>query len=156
VRALVYWSHWITPSHETRRFDTRFFALQMPAGQFATVDRSESTELAWLAPNDACRAAERGEMLLAPPTLLTLEDLAEAHARHGSVSGMLSAERGRATPPVMPRIWIEDAVTQVLMPWDPGYAQAQGEGCDPRGGYPPHLTRRRSRLVFRRASTDGP
>ncbi len=33
VDRLVYWSHWITPSLEPKRFDTRFFAIAVPPGQ---------------------------------------------------------------------------------------------------------------------------
>jgi len=149
---LVYWSHWITPSHESRRFDTHFFAVAMPEGQVASLDHRESTELAWLAPSDVCAAASSGTMLIAPPTQLTLEDLHEAHARHGGVAAMLAAERGRPTPAVMPRVTIDGATTHVLMPWNPEYAQAQGEGYISSAGYPPHLARRPSRLVFRRAT----
>jgi len=151
VGPLVYWSHWITPSHESRRFDTHFFAVAMPVGQTASLDQRESTGLAWLAPRDVCAAAASGRMLIAPPTQLTLEDIDEAHALHGGVPAMLAAERGRATPPVMPRVVMDGATTHVLMPWNPEYAQAQGEGCISRAGYPPHLTRRRSSLLFRRA-----
>ena len=152
VDRLVYWSHWITPSHESRRFDTHFFAVAMPEEQVASLDQRESTELAWLAPGDVCVAASSGVMPIAPPTQLTLEDLQEAHARHRGVAAMLAAERGRPTPAVMPRVAIDGATTHVLMPWNPEYAQAQGEGYISPTGYPPHLTRRPSRLVFRRAT----
>lgn len=91
-------------------------------------------------------------MQLAPPTLLTLEDLDEAFQRHGSVEALLAAERGRATPPVLPRIRMEGTTVHVLMPWDPAYAETQGEGLAPATDYPPHLTRRRSDLVFRRGA----
>lgn len=151
VDRLVYWSHWITPSHESRRFDTHFFAVAMPEDQVAILDQRESTELAWLAPREVCAAAANGRMLLAPPTELTLEDLDEAHTLHGGVSAMLAAERGRATPPVMPRVVMDGATTRVLMPWDPAYPAAAGEGYVSAPGYPPHLARRRSSLIFRRA-----
>jgi 8-oxo-dGTP pyrophosphatase MutT (NUDIX family) len=152
IGRLVSWGHWITPSQERIRFDTRFFAAGTPEGQSASADGQESTELEWLTPQDACRAAARGEMQLAPPTLLTLEDLDEAYARHGSVDALLNAERGRATPPVLPRIRTEGATMHVLMPWDPAYAETQGEGPAPAAAYPPHLTRRRSNLVFERGA----
>jgi hypothetical protein len=85
-----------------------------------------------------------------PPTLLTLEDLAESHARHRGIEAMLAAERGRATPPVMPRIDIGSDEIRVLMPWDPGYAATQGEGCMPAAGFPLHLLRRKSCVTVRR------
>jgi 8-oxo-dGTP pyrophosphatase MutT (NUDIX family) len=141
---LVYWSHWITPSLEPKRFDTRFFAIAVPPDQAASADRSELTEHAWVRPARVHDAIERREIRVVPPTLLTLEDLAESHARHGSLAAMLDAERGRATPPVMPRIEVRSDEFRVVMPWDAGYAQVTGEGCEPECGFPPHFTRRRS------------
>lgn len=141
---LVYWSHWITPSLEPKRFDTRFFAIAVPPDQAASADRSELTEHAWVKPARAHEALERREIRVVPPTLLTLEDLAESHARHGSLAAMLDAERGRATPPVMPRIEVRTDEFRVVMPWDAGYACVTGEGCEPESGFPPHFTRRRS------------
>ena len=143
---LVYWSHWITPSLEPKRFDTRFFAIAVPAGQAASADRGELTEHAWVRPARIEQALERRELRVVPPTLLTLEDLAESHARHGSLGAMLAAERDRPTPPVMPRIDVRPDAFRVVMPWDPGYAQVPGEGCEAQGGFPGHLTRRRSCL----------
>ena len=87
---------------------------------------------------------------MVPPTLLTLEDLAESHARHGGLAGMLAAERDRAAPPVMPRIDVRADEFRVVMPWDPGYGEVSGEGCQPAGGFPPHLLRRRSCLAVAR------
>jgi 8-oxo-dGTP pyrophosphatase MutT (NUDIX family) len=141
---LVYWSHWITPSLEPKRFDTRFFAIAVPPDQAASADRSELTEHAWVRPARVHEALERREIRVVPPTLLTLEDLAACHARHGSLAAMLDAERGRATPPVMPRIEVRPDEFRVVMPWDAGYAQVAGEGCEPAGGFPPHFTQRRS------------
>jgi 8-oxo-dGTP pyrophosphatase MutT (NUDIX family) len=144
---LVYWSHWITPSLEPKRYDTRFFAIALPADQAASADRSELTDHAWIRPAQAEQALARGEIRVVPPTLLTLEDLAESHARHGGLAGMLAAERERAAPPVMPRIDVGAGEVRVVMPWDPGYGDVSGEGCLPAGGFPPHLLRRRSCLA---------
>jgi 8-oxo-dGTP pyrophosphatase MutT (NUDIX family) len=150
VDRLVYWSHWITPSLEPKRFDTRFFAIALPPGQEVSADLSELTHHAWVRPARAPEAIERGEIRVVPPTLLTLEDLAESHARHGGLEAMLAAERGRAAPPIMPRIEVAGSVLRVVMPWDPGYAAASGEGCAPTEGFPSHLSRRRSCIVVSR------
>jgi 8-oxo-dGTP pyrophosphatase MutT (NUDIX family) len=151
VDRLVYWSHWVTPSLEPKRFDTRFFAIALPPGQEVSADLSELTHHAWIRPAHAPEAIERGEIRVVPPTLLTLEDLAESHARHGSLAAMLAAERGRAAPPVMPRIELAAGAFRVVMPWDPGYATVAGEGCLPADGFPAHLAQRRSCIVVSRS-----
>jgi 8-oxo-dGTP pyrophosphatase MutT (NUDIX family) len=150
VGPLVYWSHWITPSVEPKRFDTRFFAVAMPADQGASADLGELTHHDWVRPARVQEAIAAGRIRVVPPTLLTLEDLAESHARHGGLGAMLAAERGRPTPPVMPRIEAAAGDVRVIMPWDPGYGAAQGEGCD-AAEYPGHLRRRRSCIVVSRA-----
>lgn len=147
---LVYWSHWITPSLEPKRFDTRFFAIAIPPDLVASADQGELTGHAWIRPAVVHEALERREIRVVPPTLLTLEDLAECRARHGGLAAMLAAERDRPTPPVLPRIEPRSDEFRVVMPWDPGYAAVPGEGCLPESGFPPHLLRRRSCLSVRR------
>jgi 8-oxo-dGTP pyrophosphatase MutT (NUDIX family) len=146
---LVYWSHWITPSAEPRRFDTRFFAVAVPPGQTASADLGELTHDAWVAPARAEAAIAEGRIRVVPPTLLTLEDLAESHARHGGLAAMLVAERGRPAPPVLPKIVRDADEVRVLMPWDSGYAAAAGDGCEWPAGCPGHLARRRSCVAIR-------
>lgn len=143
---LVYWSHWITPSVEPRRFDTRFYAVAVPADQSASADLGELTHHEWVKPARAQEAIASGRIRVVPPTLLTLEDLSESHARHGGLEAMLTAERGRPVPAVMPRIVKHGEEIHVLMPWDPDYAGAAGEGCA-ASTFPAHLLRRRSRVV---------
>jgi 8-oxo-dGTP pyrophosphatase MutT (NUDIX family) len=150
TRQLVYWSHWITPSFEPKRFDTRFFVARVPPGQAASADLSELTEHAWVEAAIATAALEQGEIRLVPPTLLTLEDLADCHRRHGSLGAMLAAEAGRPTPPVMPRIELSAEAANVVMPWDPRYAQVPGEGCEVTADFPAHFTRCSSSHTIRR------
>jgi 8-oxo-dGTP pyrophosphatase MutT (NUDIX family) len=152
---LVYWSHWITPSLEPKRFDTRFFVIALPRDQSVSADLSELTEHAWVDPTDVAAAIARGEIKVVPPTLLTLDDLAECFARHGDLHAMLAAEAGRPTPPVMPRIEIREDSYRVVMPWDPGYERVSGEGCGIGATYPPHLTRRPSSLSVTRQREAG-
>lgn len=50
---LIPFSHWITPRAVARRFDTRFFVADLPAGQSALHDTIETSEGLWLAPSTA-------------------------------------------------------------------------------------------------------
>ena len=105
VERLVYWAHWITPSFEKKRFDTRFFVLPVPEDQHASVDSGEATQHAWFTAEEIRGRAAAGEMTLAPPTEATLQDLWRSHALHGGLERMLAAERstpGAADPAPAP------------------------------------------------------
>jgi 8-oxo-dGTP pyrophosphatase MutT (NUDIX family) len=87
VDRLAYFSHWLTPPGMPRRFDTRFFIAEMPAGQGVKPDGRETVEHMWLKPADAVHP-DRGLKLM-NVTRRTLEQLAAfestascmAHAR---------------------------------------------------------------------------
>ncbi len=145
---LVSWAHWITPSSEPQRFDTAFFAVAMPAEQPVLLDARESTDHAWMTPEAALAAFGRGEMSLVSPTLVTLGEIAESFAEHGSIEAMLGAEEGRAIAPVLPKIDRGPGGVVVVMPWDPGYAATPGAGVAADIPFPPRLTRLPSRLAF--------
>ena len=151
VERLVYWSHWITPAFESRRFDTRFFALTVPPDQEASVDRGELTHHAWLAEADIHRHLASGEMKMAPPTRATLQDLWSSHRRHGSLAAMLEAERTRIVPPILPkRAESGTAEIEIVLPWDEQYEQMSGEGCRTLASYPDYVTAMPSRMRFPR------
>mgnify|MGYP003556403176 CR=1 FL=1 len=151
VERLVYWSHWITPAFESRRFDTRFFALTVPPDQEASVDRGELTHHAWLAEADIRRHLASGEMKMAPPTRATLQDLWSSHRRHGSLAAMLEAERTRVVPPILPkRLEVSAAEIEIVLPWDQQYQQMPGEGCRTLASYPDYVTAMPSRMRFPR------
>ena len=112
---LVPWARWITPEGEPRRFDARFFAAALPAGQVATGHAAESDHVAWLRPADALAAARAGEMSLFPPTATTLNDFAAADA----VAGILAAPP--LIEPVTPRLVREDGQAWLYLPDEVGY-----------------------------------
>ncbi|MBK7902051.1 MAG: hypothetical protein IPJ97_03185 [Proteobacteria bacterium] len=151
VERLVYWSHWITPAFENRRFDTRFFALTVPPDQEASVDRGELTHHAWLTEADVRRHLAGGEMKMAPPTRATLQDLWSSHRLHGGLAAMLEAERTRIVPPILPkRFEVSAAEIEIVLPWDEQYLQMPGEGCRSLATYPDYLTAMPSRMRFPR------
>ena len=114
---LVYLAHWITPEESPLRFDTRFFAAEMPAGQEAIGDGYEIVDARWLAPAEALEAAKRGEISLRNPTMRNIELFLGA----GSVGQKLERLRGRTIPTIRPRVITKDGARHVLMPGEPGY-----------------------------------
>jgi 8-oxo-dGTP pyrophosphatase MutT (NUDIX family) len=90
---LTPWSRWITPEAEPRRYDTRFFVARLPSGQRALGGTGEADQAAWLRPATALAAAGTGELVLLPPTAITLRELAV----QPDVEAMLALRR-RITP----------------------------------------------------------
>ncbi|MEM9688371.1 MAG: NUDIX hydrolase [Pseudomonadota bacterium] len=82
---LRYISQWITPPVMARRYATRFFLAAFDNRQTAVPCGGEVTECRWLSAAEALAAGERGDIVLHPPTRLTLEQL----ARQPSVSALL-------------------------------------------------------------------
>lgn len=135
IGRLVYWAHWITPSREPRRFDTRFFAIEVDRDQVVTADETETTECRWMDASQAIEAAGQGTLLMAPPTLCTLLDLQASHARHGSLPRMLTGEVARQVPPILPKMLDAASGDTVVLPWDAHYASLDGEGAPPHIDY---------------------
>jgi 8-oxo-dGTP pyrophosphatase MutT (NUDIX family) len=104
------WARWITPELESRRYDARFFAAVMPAGQRTWEIREEADEVAWLRPADVLVAAGRGEVSLMPPTAVTLAELAAC----GDVATVLATPR--QITPLCPQIRLEDGQAWLHMP----------------------------------------
>lgn len=96
---LVPIAHWVTPEIETRRFDTRFMAAALPAGQGVDAHVTETDSAHWLAPADALAQHAKGRLAMLPPTVAVLADL----TAHRSVGDALTSARARDIVPVMPR-----------------------------------------------------
>ena len=68
-------AHWITPPVEPRRYDTKFFAAALPAGQHARDVSGEADEASWLRPSAALGELGAGTRPMLPPTIHTLGQL---------------------------------------------------------------------------------
>lgn len=71
------WANWITPTVETRRYDTRFFVAVLPPGQRADGATSEAQHVIWCTPAAAVERWKAGTDVLLPPTWSMLTVLGE-------------------------------------------------------------------------------
>ena len=92
------WARWITPEGEPRRYDTRFFVAALPPGATAEDLTSESSSAGWVRVRDAIVQYERGDRLMFPPTIATLQAL----DGEPSVADVLAAAASRSVDPVRP------------------------------------------------------
>ena len=86
-RRAHYFSHWITPDVVPRRFDTRFFIAEMPAGQFTDRHAWETADEAWVAPRTALEHSVAGRWQMIAPTLTALQSITD----YADVAAMLAA-----------------------------------------------------------------
>jgi len=114
------WSRWITPVIEPRRFDTRFFAAALPAGQRTRDVGGEASQVAWLPPGDALAAGKRGEIRLFPPTAVTLSELADC----GDLDTVLTGPRQVA--PIIPQVQLREGAVWLTVPGLTEYAIGAG------------------------------
>ncbi len=101
VGRLVPWTRWITPvipSVQSKRFDTRFFAVQVAGDAVARHDDRETTDSEWLAPRTALDRYWARAIALAPPQIMSLAHL----SRHTTVASALAEARGRVPPVIQP------------------------------------------------------
>ncbi len=75
-QSLAYLSHWLPPQAAPRRFSTWFFmAASHDDHGDVGVDGHEIHDHQWVAPAEALAMRDRGEIEIAPPTFVTLDQL---------------------------------------------------------------------------------
>ncbi len=127
--SMVPFSHWTPPPITPKRFLTWFFAARAGAGEVA-IDDGEIKASEWLSPRAALERQAAKEIELAPPTFVTLTDL----ARWSRVDQALDAIAARAPERFATQIGVLPDVGPVAM-WhgDAGY-----ESVDPLAEGPRH------------------
>ena len=125
---LTPFSRWLPPPETPKRFDTWFFVARASDGE-VVVDGHEIHEHAWLPPAEVLDRRHRGELDLAPPTFVTLTDLAQS----SSVEDVVERAARRRPVPLFSSRWANDDQGQVLL-WhgDAGYEAADASTSGPR------------------------
>ncbi len=124
---LVAFSHWTPPPISPKRFLTWFFIARAPEGE-VTIDGGEIHEHAWLRPEDAFRRRDAGQIELAPPTFVTLHEL----ARQPSVEAALAMARERTPEQFTTAIARVEAGAVAMWHGDAGYDDRDAARPGPR------------------------
>lgn len=108
---------WVTPSGNSRRYDTLFYMAAVPAGQEPLALSGESASWQWLTPAQALAEFRAGVRELMPPTWTQLRRLAEVQ----------TVEQALALPPreepVQPRMTSAEPRRVVDFPEHEAYAE---------------------------------
>lgn len=114
--ALHYLSNWVTPRGLPKRFDTRFYLVEVGADVAARADRVEVFDPVWVTPAAALAAAADGSWVVEFPTRIHLELLA-------ATGGIEAALASGGTPErIEPRLVAGvDGAWSILLPGQPGY-----------------------------------
>jgi 8-oxo-dGTP pyrophosphatase MutT (NUDIX family) len=119
VDRLTYFSHWITPLAAPKRYDTRFFAALVPAGQQPLHDDRELVDMVWVRPSLALAQEREGKLSLRKPTLDTLTSFVDA----ADCSALLcKLEAGQ--PHIRPILPAVGADGSRVLPGEKGYTEA--------------------------------
>jgi 8-oxo-dGTP pyrophosphatase MutT (NUDIX family) len=97
---LTYFSHWITPRSEVRRFDTRFFLAIATHDQEAEADNIETTDGLWISPQAALERYKEGNFGMIYPTIQHLRRL----AAHNNLDSLLNYARTKEVLAVSPEV----------------------------------------------------
>lgn len=125
---LVPFSHWVPPPVTPKRFSTHFFLARASDGD-VVVDGGEIHEHEWLAAREVLERRDRGEVDLAPPTWVTLHDLAE----HATVDAALDAARSLDAVPHYETRWVTmDGGAVAMWSGDSGYDSLDPEQAGDR------------------------
>jgi 8-oxo-dGTP pyrophosphatase MutT (NUDIX family) len=124
---IVHYAHWTPPMVQMRRFVTWFFVARAGEGE-VEIDHGEIHESCWMRPAEALQRRDEGVIELAPPTLVTLTDLAP----HPNVERALAAFAARTPERFQTVIAKGEDGMVALWHGDAGYALADASIPGPR------------------------
>ena len=90
------WAHWITPSFEPRRFDTRFFVAVLPEGQAVGELAREADRALWAPLSEVLAAVEAGAAGDAAADVLHLQGDRRTRGVRGPAAAASARTRHRA------------------------------------------------------------
>jgi len=117
IDRLYHFAYWITPEARPLRYNTHFFLANSPEGQVASADEKETTDGIWITPYVALEENLKRHIVLSPPTLKTLEDLARFRSKEEAINFSETCEK----KPILSLLLNISGEECLIFPWDPDY-----------------------------------
>lgn len=126
---LKYYVEWTTPIDQPYRYKTHFFHVEVPySDSKVTVDNSEILEHRWYSPEEALAAAKTKEIIILPPTYISLMRI-----RHCKTYADVVEEWNRHEPHVIvPRVAQEGGIMHCMYEGDAGFEKTKYDVTGPR------------------------
>jgi len=126
---LVPFSHWMPPTVVPRRFATWFYATEAPQGVDGdvTIDGGEIVDHLWVTPAEALEKHAAGEVMLVPPTWITLKHLSSFTTTHDALQAISDRE-----PPFYLTKMASKEPAIVMWHGDAGYDSGALDALGPR------------------------
>ena len=102
VDRIHFHNRFVTPLGRPRRFDTRFFIAEAPAGQTGSHDRKETVDSIWISPREALGRNAEGEFGLMGVTEVQLRWLSNLDSAADVLAMAAARRRFRVYRPVLP------------------------------------------------------
>ena len=116
---MAFWSWWITPIAEPKRYDTKFFLTCLRDDEHPAIqhDQSETVAHRWIQPAEAIELHHHDDFFLAPPTYLTLRELAQ----FSDLDRLFAHAQSRKVLPIMPVHRKDRGEFEILLPSHPDH-----------------------------------
>ena len=123
----LWFSHWVPPENQKRRFSTWFFVTHSNSNQEVHIDGGEIQKYQWIDPKIALKKHREGSIDLAPPTWVSLYQM----SKFASVADTIS-ELSRREPRFYKTKIIKnlEGTRTALWEGDSGYPESSGEASD--------------------------
>lgn len=97
------WAHWVTPTFEPRRYDTRFFVAAVPADHQTGDLPREADDARWWPIRDIWPEIDAGTVMMLPPTAMTCREL-----EHLTASDLPDLVAARTFERIEPELVVDD------------------------------------------------
>lgn len=119
LAALAPVARWITPKMQKIRFDARFYAMALPAGQVGSHDEEENLEGRWIRPAEMLERFEHHRADLVPPTQWMLHML----SKFRTIADVFAFAGRQPLRPICPEFSSEGSELRLVLPGHPAHSQ---------------------------------